>query len=69
MDTKAFYFSRTFWGSVVMFLSILGQAFGLSLGEGEQAAVTDAIMQIVGGLGALLAVWGARDATKSLTLK
>lgn len=69
METKAFYLSRTFWGSVVMFASILGQAFGLSLGEGEQAAVTDAVMQIVGGVGALLALWGARNATKSLTVK
>ena len=69
MDTKAFYLSRTFWGSVVMFLSIIGQAFNLNLGDAEQAAITDAIMQVVGGVGALVALWGARNATKSLTLK
>jgi uncharacterized membrane protein len=69
MDTKAFYLSRTFWGSVVMFASILAQAFGVTLGEGEQAAITDAIMQIVGGAGAILALWGARNASKSLTIK
>jgi len=52
-----------------MFGSILAQAFGVTLGEGEQAAITDAIMQIVGGAGAILALWGARNASKSLTIK
>jgi len=65
-DTKPWYFSRTVWGALIAIAASIGSAFGIMLGEVEQATLTDAILQIVGAVGAVVALYGRLSARQVL---
>lgn len=66
METKPFWQSRTIWGGLIAFLVSLMTTFGFELPFGAEA-MTDAVMVIVGSLGALLVVIGRAGATKAIS--
>ena len=63
---KPWYASKTIWGGVVAVLAMLASAMGFHLAEGEQGRLVEAILQIVGAGGALLAVFGRVVATEMI---
>jgi len=65
-DTKPWYFSRTVWGALIAIAASIGSAFGIMLGVVEQATLTDAILQIVGAVGAVVALYGRLSARQVL---
>lgn len=65
-DTKPWYLSRTVWGALIAIAASVGGAFGIMLGEADQATLTDAILQVVGAIGALVALFGRLSASQTL---
>lgn len=65
-ETKPWYFSRTVWGALVAIAASVGGAFGIMLGDVEQSTLTDAILQIVGAIGAVIALYGRLSASQAL---
>lgn len=65
-NSKSWYLSKTIWGSLVaVAVGTLG-AFGVIGAAAEEAAITDIIMQIVGVVGAVIALWGRIVARKNI---
>ncbi|MEP2943576.1 MAG: hypothetical protein ABJ081_07710 [Hyphomicrobiales bacterium] len=65
-ETKPWYFSRTVWGALIAIAASIGGAFGIMLGEVDQSALTDAILQMVGAVGAVVALYGRLSANQIL---
>lgn len=65
MDSKPFWQSRTIWGGLIAFLVSLLTTFGFELPFGAEQ-MTDAVMVIVGSVGALLVVIGRAGASTSI---
>lgn len=65
-ETKPWYLSRTVWGALIAIAASVGGAFGIMLGEVEQSTLTDAILQIVGAAGAVVALYGRLAASQTL---
>lgn len=61
--SKPWYASKTIWGSIVAVLAIGASAIGFDLGEGDRERLVDAILQLIAGGGAVLAVFGRVVAT------
>ncbi|MEO3998565.1 hypothetical protein [Mesorhizobium sp. CAU 1732] len=55
---KPWYFSRTIWASLVVILATLAGGFGLAIDDVDMQATTDAILQAVTALAALIAILG-----------
>lgn len=66
METKPWYQSKTIWASLVALAAVIAQALGLSIGEEDQAALVDAILNAVAIAGTFIAVYGRTKATKSI---
>lgn len=63
-DTKPWYLSRTIWASLVTVMAAAASYAGISLDEADGEAITDALLQAVTALSALVAIYGrlsARD--------
>lgn len=65
-DTKPWYLSRTVWGALIAISASIGGAFGLVISEQEQATLADAALQIVGAVGAVVALYGRLAASQIL---
>lgn len=65
-ETKPWYLSRTVWGALIAIAASLGGAFGIVFSEQDQAALSDAILEIVGALGAVVALYGRLSASRML---
>lgn len=66
MESKPFWQSRTLWGGVMMFAVSVAGTLGWEIPYGAEA-LTDAIMTIVGTVGAILVAVGRMNASKQLT--
>lgn len=66
MDSKPFWQSRTIWGGLITFLVALAATFGIELPFGAEA-LTEAVMTLVGAVGALLVVIGRAGAKTSIS--
>lgn len=66
-DEKPWYASKTIWGALVALLSQLSLFLGVEITAGDQAEILTAGLQIVGGLGALYAVYGRIVADSEIT--
>jgi hypothetical protein len=61
MDSKPFYMSKTNWGTIIAFISLIGTQFGWDIGD------TDGwVTVITGAAGAILAVYGRAKAVKKI---
>jgi hypothetical protein len=59
METsKPWYLSRTIWASLVAVAAAGGGLIGLPVDSGDAAALTDAALQIVAAIGAVMAIVG-----------
>lgn len=65
-NQKPWYASRSVWGALIAIGASLGGSFGLIIGAEEQSILADAVLQITGGLGAVVALYGRLVATKTL---
>ena len=63
VEEKNWYASRTIWGGIIAALASVFGGFGLSIDTGSQAELTDAAIQLVGAIGAVVAIYGRLNAT------
>ncbi|VVT14257.1 hypothetical protein [Rhizobium sp. EC-SD404] len=63
---KPWYMSRSIWGGLIAAAASLGSLFGMTLETGDQAILTEALLQAVSALGAAAAIYGRFAATSRL---
>lgn len=63
VDEKPWYLSKTIWGSLISVAAAFTGMIGMSLDPATQGEIADALVQIVGAAGALLAIYGRLRAT------
>jgi len=63
IDEKAWYQSKTIWGSLVAVAAALAGTVGLSIDGQSQSAISDAILQVIAAAGALISIYGRLTAT------
>lgn len=63
---KKWYLSRGVIGSIIAFLAVVAGFFGISITEGTQVELTDAVFGIIGSIGALLALIGRIKAKENI---
>jgi len=63
VDEKPWFMSKTIWGSLISVAAALVSTLGISLDGAVQVAITDAVVQLIGAAGALLAIYGRLAAT------
>lgn len=61
-DTKPWYLSRTIWAALVTILTAGIGLFGVSLGEVDQSALVEALLQSVTAVAGLVALVGRLSA-------
>lgn len=67
-DLKNWYSSKTIWGALVAIIASAMHFTGVDIGAADRSQIVDAIVNISGALGGLLAVYGrvtAKSAIKS----
>ncbi len=64
IDEKPWYLSKTIWGSLISVAAAFTGMIGLSLDAAAQVQIADALVQMVGAAGALLAIYGRLSATQ-----
>lgn len=64
VEEKAWYLSKTIWGSLISVAAALAAAFGIAIDAESQLAIADATVQIVAAVGALIAIYGRLTATR-----
>lgn len=67
VEEKRWYQSTTIWGSLISVAAALTAGFGIVIDAATQADIATAIVQIVGGAGALVAIYGRLRATHVLS--
>ncbi len=65
-ETKSIWMSRTVWGAAIAVLAALAGLLGVSIDEADQGILTDAMMQLMGAAGGVLAIWGRVRATSKI---
>jgi hypothetical protein len=66
---KGFLNSKTIWGGIIAALGAAASLFGLDFGAADQAATLEAVYNIISAAGALLAIIGRVQATKTIGQK
>ena len=66
-DTKPWYLSRTVWGALVAIAASIGGAFGVMITQADQVEIADTVLQIVGAVGGVLALYGRLSAQKIIS--
>ena len=61
-DSKPWYLSRTIWASIITIATASGSLFGLPSGF-DDAALTDAVLQLVTAVSGVVAIFGRLSAT------
>jgi hypothetical protein len=67
-DLKNWYSSKTIWGALVAIIASAMHFTGVDIAAADRSQIVDAIINISGALGGLLAVYGrvtAKSAIKS----
>ncbi|MEC9343505.1 MAG: hypothetical protein VYD64_06635 [Pseudomonadota bacterium] len=64
IEEKPWYLSKTIWGSLISVAAALAAAFDIAIDAESQAAIADAVVQIVAAAGALVAIYGRLTATR-----
>lgn len=58
VEEKAWWMSKTIWGSLVAIGASLAGLAGVTLGADAQSQIVDAIVQAIAAAGALVAIYG-----------
>ncbi|MEM9329971.1 MAG: hypothetical protein AAGA53_01520 [Pseudomonadota bacterium] len=67
VDEKVWYRSKTIWGSLVTVLATVFGGLGYAVTPEGQAELVDAIVDLIGTLGAIIAIYGRLNATKVIS--
>lgn len=65
-NDKPWYLSKTIWGAAVAVAAPIANALGIAVDAGMQAEIADAMLQTVGGIGGLVAIWGRLTARRAI---
>jgi hypothetical protein len=65
-DLKPWYHSKTIWGAGVTVAAAILAMAGLPLSASDQMMMTEALLQIAGAAGGLLALYGRLTATQRI---
>ena len=63
VDEKNWYESTTIWGALIAVLASLASSFGLLIDAPVQTELAESLVQLVGAMGAILAIYGRLNAT------
>jgi len=63
MDEKHWYQSKTIWGALLAVIASLFGALGISIDSTAQNELSDALVQLIGAIGAITAIYGRISAT------
>jgi len=63
-DEKTWYESRTIWGALIAVAASFLSMTGISLDAQMQSELADIVIQAVGAVGALMAIYGRLSATR-----
>jgi len=66
-SSKPWWKSKTVIGGLVALVAVILQSTGFDFGMADQQLVTDGILEMVGGAGAVLAVYGRVKATHAIS--
>ncbi|MBB3963742.1 MULTISPECIES: hypothetical protein [Rhizobium] len=68
-ELKNWYSSKTIWGAVVAMIASALHFTGVDIATADRGEIVDAIVNIAGALGGLLAVYGRVTATSVIKPK
>ena len=60
---KSWMESTTIWGAIVAVVASLLSAFGVTIHIGAENELPDAVLQLIGAIGGLVAIYGRLAAT------
>ncbi|MEM9277747.1 MAG: hypothetical protein AAGA76_04175 [Pseudomonadota bacterium] len=67
VEEKAWYLSKTIWGALIAVAASIFGGLGLSIDPESQGQLADSIIQLVGAVGAIIAVYGRLSATEVIS--
>ncbi len=67
IEEKAWYESKTIWGSLVSVCAALIATLGVDIDAGMQQAIAESMVQMLGAIGALYAIYGRLSATQVIS--
>lgn len=65
-DNKPWYFSKTIWAGLISAGATLAAMFGLPVDPAGQAALTEAILQGISAVSAIVAIFGRLRASSRI---
>jgi phytoene dehydrogenase-like protein len=65
-EAKPWYLSKTIWGALVSVAATLAGMLGLPVDAGGQAALTDALLQVISAVAGIVAILGRVSATSRI---
>lgn len=67
VEEKHWYQSKTVWGALLAVTASLLSAMGISIDTAAQSDIADAMIQLVGAVGAIIAIYGRLSATEIIS--
>ena len=67
VDEKQWYHSKTIWGALIAVGSSLISALGITIDATAQNEIADAMIQLIGAIGAVAAIYGRLSATEIIS--
>lgn len=67
VEEKQWYESRTIWGALVAVGASIVGSLGIPIDAPAQSEIADSMVQLIGALGAITAVYGRLNATSVIS--
>lgn len=67
VEEKRWYHSRTIWGSILAVGASLAGIMGITIDNSVQGDLVDSIMQFLGAIDAMIAIYGRLSATEVIS--
>lgn len=67
VEEKQWYQSKTVWGALLAVAASMVGALGISIDTSAQSDIADAMIQFVGAVGAMIAIYGRLTATEIIS--
>ncbi len=67
VEEKQWYQSKTIWGALIAVAASMLGGLGISIEGAVQNDLAEAMLQLVGAIGAMIAVYGRLSATEIIT--
>ena len=67
VDEKKWYLSKTIWGALIAVAASIFGGLGYSIDPASQNELGDSIIQLIGALGAIAAIYGRLSATEVIS--